>query len=98
MTPATAASALFLCAALVAQQGAPFQQGGTSPRIERLRRDVTARTPNAVEGFWTEVRRAQGPIVEPAPGDASRELVTFVWRGDRDTKSVSVLNMSMVAI
>jgi len=63
---------------------------GVSPRMERLARDVASQGPGVVNAFWTELEQAGTPLIEAIPGDSSRVLVTFVWRGAADTKGVQV--------
>jgi enterochelin esterase-like enzyme len=58
-----------------------------SPRIARLRRDLRAALPGALENFWREVTAAGTPLVEPFDGDTS--LVTFLWRGQARSTSVA---------
>jgi hypothetical protein len=58
-----------------------------SPRIARLRRDLRAALPGALEDFWREVTAAGTPLVEPFDGDTS--LVTFLWRGQARSTSVA---------
>ncbi|HEX6098459.1 MAG TPA: hypothetical protein VF432_19235 [Thermoanaerobaculia bacterium] len=59
-----------------------------SPTMEKLRTNVAAGVPNAEEEFFASLI---SPIVEPADGDPTRKLVTFVFRGKDDTKTVTVL-------
>jgi enterochelin esterase-like enzyme len=59
----------------------------TSPRIARLRTDLHAVGPGALEDFWREVTAAGTPMVEPWDGDTS--LVTFLWRGQARSTSVA---------
>ena len=68
----------------------------TSPRIQRLRREMESRGPAAVDLFWDEVEAATTPLVEAIPDDDTDVLVTFVWRGDLDTKSVRVWHDDML--
>jgi enterochelin esterase-like enzyme len=58
-----------------------------SPRIARLRRDLQAAVPGALEDFWREVTAAGNPLVEPWDGDTS--VVTFLWRGQARSTSVA---------
>src|ERR1044072_4054560 len=55
-----------------------------SPRLLRL----SQQKPPAVEEFWNERRQAGAPLIEPL--DAHQVLVTFLWRGDTQTKSMFV--------
>lgn len=57
----------------------------TSPRIERLQRDLKAGVPDALGVFWQEVTAAGTPLVE-VDGDST--LVTFLWRGQARSTSV----------
>ena len=66
--------------------GAP---GPASPRIERLRVEA-AKDPSAEERFWEEIGRRGAPLIEP-PGEPGKSLVTFVYRGGPDTRTVVVL-------
>jgi len=85
---------LLLCASTgSAQRQAPLidiDSTGVSPRMERLARDVASRGPGVVNAFWTELEQTGTPLIESIPGDSSRVLVTFVWRGAADTKGVQV--------
>src|SRR5690349_662985 len=66
--------------------GAP---GPASPRIDRLRVEA-AKDPHAEERFWEEIGRRGAPLIEPA-GERGKSLVTFVYRGGPDTRTVVVL-------
>jgi enterochelin esterase-like enzyme len=59
-----------------------------SPTMEKLRTSVANGVPNAEEEFFASL---MPPIIEPIDGDTTRRLVTFVFRGKDDTKSVTVL-------
>jgi enterochelin esterase family protein len=65
---------------------------GTSPRIERLHRDLANGDTLALDTFWEAVAAEGTPLVEAIPGDRREVLVTFVWRGDADTMTVRVCN------
>jgi hypothetical protein len=43
-----------------------------------------------VAEFWKEMETAGTPLIETIPGEPDERLVTFVWRGSRDTRSVYV--------
>src|SRR3954469_13989408 len=66
--------------------GAP---GPASPRIDRLRAEA-GKDPKAEERFWQEIARTGAPLVEPA-GQRGESLVTFVYRGTAETRTVVVL-------
>lgn len=63
-----------------------------SPRIAALRRDLQAGDTTGLQTFWREVKERGTPLIEPVPGDPMHYLVTFVWRGNEDTKNVVVLS------
>ncbi|MFJ6569604.1 enterochelin esterase [Streptomyces sp. NPDC091292] len=63
----------------------------TSPRIARVAADVEAGRPGAVDALWKEVAESGTPLMEPVGDDASRTLVTFLWRDPGDTENVIVL-------
>jgi hypothetical protein len=79
------------------QAGGPIQPG-TSPRIEQLTKQIATGGPSIVTAFWATLAREHAPIVEPAPGDPAHVLVTFVWRGTPDTRSVQVFGTEMSLI
>jgi enterochelin esterase family protein len=58
-----------------------------SPRIDELRRAIETAGPAALDEFWHDVGRRGTPLVEPL--DRDRRLVTFLWRGEATTTSVS---------
>lgn len=60
-----------------------------SPRLNRLRADLSKDKTAAVEQFWRE-REKQGPLVESLAGNDERLLVTFLWRGDAALERVEV--------
>ena len=63
-----------------------------SPRIAALRQDLEAGDAAALQTFWREVEERGTPLIEPLPDDPTHYLVTFVWRGNEDTKNVLVLS------
>lgn len=68
----------------------------TSPRIERLRREIESRGSAAIESFWDEVSAETTPLVVAISDDDTNVFATFVWRGDADTKSVRVWHDDML--
>lgn len=58
------------------------------PAIEALQKELS---PQAVERFWQHVAESGTPLVTPVAGDNRHQLVTFLWRGNADTKNVVVL-------
>jgi enterochelin esterase-like enzyme len=60
-----------------------------SPRLDRLRADLSKDKTAAADQFWRE-REKQGPLVETIAGDDEHLLVTFLWRGDAALERVEV--------
>lgn len=59
------------------------------PAIEALQKELSS--PQAVERFWQHVAKSGTPLVTPIADDNRHQLVTFLWRGNSDTKNVVVL-------
>jgi enterochelin esterase-like enzyme len=66
--------------------------------MARLRADAVMVGARAVEEFWKELEDSGAPIVEPAPGGAEHSLVTFVWRGSPEAKSVVITDGVSVGV
>ncbi len=67
-----------------------------SPRLARLAREMAAaRSWNArsavLAAFWGEVRTSGTPLTETIEGDPGHRAVTFLWRGDTETRQVLLL-------
>ena len=62
-----------------------------SPRILELRDSIQNRGPSAAEEFWSNIREHGGPLIEPIKGNDQSYLVTFLWRGSEQTRSVLLL-------
>jgi enterochelin esterase family protein len=81
---------LFMICPLVASpvwpQGSPTPQSST---IQALARQIADGHANAVSDFWSQIARQHTPVIEPDSPNYS--LVTFVWRGDQETKNVVVI-------
>src|SRR5271154_2106054 len=64
----------------------------TESRVIDSLRDEITKDPHAVESFWEEMKRSGAPLVEPIAGELHYSFVTFVWRGDADTRNVVVVS------
>ena len=62
-----------------------------SPRIKGLESRLTQTGSAEIEAFWGEIAERGAPLVESLPGDERYRLVTFLWRGDNDTKNVFIV-------
>lgn len=56
--------------------------------MTKLEKDISDGESGAVETFWAFVKDNGTPIVEKIDGEKDYSLVTFVWRGDAETKNV----------
>src|SRR5262245_8753479 len=75
---------------VVAQPPAANAAKYESPRIRRLAEELRKGNQEALKEFWTELK-GQVPLVEPIPGNDQHRWITFVWRGDKDTRNVVIL-------
>jgi len=66
-----------------------------SPRINRLKQDLEVGNETALDEFWHEITEKGTPLIEPILGDSQYALVTFIWRGNQETKHV-VLNTELL--
>jgi len=64
------------------------QPSPASPRLAALREEVAADGSAALARFWQRVSQEGTPLVEPVAGAAGEVLVTFLWRGDQETRNV----------
>jgi len=60
-----------------------------SPCLITLTKDLQSGNREALKQFWQEVRD-KSPLVESVKGDARSSWVTFLWRGNENTRRVSV--------
>jgi hypothetical protein len=60
-----------------------------SPRLIILTKDLQSGDREALKKFWKEMQD-KSPLVEPVQGDARSSWVTFLWRGNDKTRTVSV--------
>ena len=95
--PMRIAFGIVLLAGLLAFLAAPAAEGTTNaedvcPGLGSLPQELKAGEPAALERFWARVAREGTPLVEPAGGDASEVLVTFLWRGGEETRNVLVVD------
>lgn len=63
-----------------------------SARLAALDKQLRSGDAGALDSFWGEVKRLGTPLVEPISGDDKHVLVTFLWRGGGETKSVVVFS------
>ncbi len=77
---------MLLMFALVSAQEESFD----SPRIAALAKELKSGNSVALSTFWEEVK-GKAPLVEPIAGDDQHLRVTFIWRGDTETKRMGMV-------
>ncbi|HKF50714.1 MAG TPA: hypothetical protein VKB26_00255 [Candidatus Acidoferrales bacterium] len=68
-------------------KGWPIQPAQTSPRITALKQRLTSGDRHALEQFWENAAKIGTPLLDPARNRANDVVVTFLWRGNKETKS-----------
>ena len=65
----------------------PWQDPNPSPRIDALRKQAASGNAD-IPAFWKQVAAEGTPLVESIEKDPQHQLVTFLWRGTRETRNV----------
>ena len=63
-----------------------------SPRLIALQHELNSGNAGALDEFWNRLKGDGTPLVEAIPGDKRYVLVTFIWRGDKDTKNIVLVD------
>lgn len=69
------------------------EEGLESPLLKALQREVQARNPDAQESFWRVIAKQGAPLVESITDDEEHLLLSFLWRGDEQTKNVVLFSV-----
>jgi enterochelin esterase-like enzyme len=65
-----------------------------SPRLTRLAQELQKGDSNTtLDSFWKEISQQGTPLVEPITDSEQYVFVTFLWKGDAETKNVVVLTL-----
>ena len=64
----------------------------SSSAIRSLRRQLDSETPQALERFWKSVSGTGAPLIERIPDQPGFSYVTFLWRGNNQTRNVVVFD------
>ena len=67
-----------------------------SPRLAALQDRLKAGDRHALESFWKEIEQSGTPMIEPVAGSDRDVLVTILWRGSEETKSVFVFQIPSI--
>lgn len=68
----------------------PIQPVDISPPIAALTQRIHSGNTQALDSFWQSVIRTGTPLVDPTGNSANHVIVTFLWRGNKETKSVGI--------
>jgi enterochelin esterase-like enzyme len=93
------ASALMFASAATAvnAQVSPPTSVPLSPSIAALQHALAQRQGGAESEFWAHVQKVGSPLIEPTEGASGNILITFVWRGDLDTRNVVLVNTAIAS-
>ena len=61
-----------------------------SPRLAALQERLKSGDTKALDSFWREIAEQGAPIIEGVQGNDRDVLVTILWRGTEETRSVFV--------
>jgi enterochelin esterase-like enzyme len=78
---------ILLSISIVFAQDLPIPK---SQLMTKLEIDIASGKINAVDDFWKYAKSKGTPLIETIADDKLNSLVTFVWRGDAETKNVLV--------
>lgn len=67
-----------------------WREKQTSPRIRALHEQVAAGQTDTT-AFWAAVSKEGTPLFDPVTPGAEHQSITFLWRGDADTRNVLVV-------
>jgi enterochelin esterase-like enzyme len=71
--------------------GYPIHPVETSPLIRHLRTQIKSGMDVSLAKFWREIERNGTPVIERMNGDSHNVVVTFLWRGGRETQAVELI-------
>ena len=60
-----------------------------SPRLAALAKELKGGNESALTKFWDELQ-GKGPLIEPVHNDEKSVWITFIWRGNNNTRRVNV--------
>lgn len=69
------------------------EQSILSPRLKKLQNESADQNLKSIDLFWQEVAGRGTPLVEPIENSAQYVYVTFLWKGNPETKNVVVLTL-----
>jgi enterochelin esterase-like enzyme len=63
-----------------------------SPAIAHLQKALATDNTAALKIFWAGVRKSGAPLIEAVPNENGFSFVTFLWRGDDQTRNVVIFD------
>lgn len=71
-------------------KGWPIQPVKVSPPIAALVQRIHSGDRQALDSFWQSITKNGTPLVDATGNSANDVIATFVWRGNKETKSVGI--------
>jgi enterochelin esterase family protein len=68
-----------------------------SPTIASLHDALAQGSRDAEAQFWARIQKSGSPLIEQVPGSRDQILITFVWKGDADTRNVVLVNTAIAS-
>ncbi len=62
-----------------------------SPTITKLRNDIKSGITSVLKDFWRKIEENGTPLIEPIESNENYKLVTFIVKGDEDTRNVVII-------
>ena len=81
-------SSLVFAASASADTNVVWREEVTTPRLEKLEKQLKAGDSGAIDQFWSEMKSKGTPLIETISDDPKHLLVTFLYRAEKPTKSV----------
>lgn len=63
----------------------------SSKIISDLKDKIEKGDSKALDEFWSDINKKGTPLIEKIDGDDKNNIVTFIYRGDKDTKNIIIL-------
>jgi enterochelin esterase family protein len=62
------------------------------PKIRALTEQIRIGNTNSINLFWESIEREGSPLIETIEGDDDKALLTYIYKGDENTKNVVVMH------
>lgn len=64
----------------------------SSPKINALIEQIKIGDTNSINLFWDSIEREGGPLIESIKDDDDNALLTYIYKGDENTKNIVVMH------